>query len=70
MPFVTAGRENSAAVRIHYEDHGSGSPLVLMHGYAQNEHSREKQEAALLTAGHPRDHLRPARHRPRLRPRC
>jgi non-heme chloroperoxidase len=52
MPFVTAGRENSAAVRIHYEDHGSGSPVVLVHGYAQNGHSWEKQEAALLTAGH------------------
>jgi non-heme chloroperoxidase len=52
MPFVTAGRENSAAVRIHYEDHGSGSPVVLVHGYAQKGHSWEKQEAALLAAGH------------------
>ena len=34
MPFVTAGRENSAAIRIYYEDHGSGSPVVLVHGYA------------------------------------
>ena len=52
MPFVTAGRENSAAIRIYYEDHGSGSPVVLVHGYAQNGRSREKQEAALLAAGH------------------
>jgi non-heme chloroperoxidase len=52
MPFVTVGRENSAAIRIYYEDHGSGSPLVLVHGYAQNGHSWEKQEAALLAAGH------------------
>jgi non-heme chloroperoxidase len=43
MPFVTAGRENSAAIRIHYEDHGSGSPLVLVHGHAQNGHSRENR---------------------------
>ena len=42
MPFVTAGRENSAAIRIYYEDHGSGSPVVLVHGYAQNGHSWEK----------------------------
>jgi non-heme chloroperoxidase len=52
MPYVTAGRENSAAVRIYYEDHGSGSPVVLVHGYGQNGHSWEKQEAALLAAGH------------------
>jgi len=52
MPFVTVGHENSAAVRIYYEDHGSGSPVVLVHGYAQSGNSWEKQEAALLAAGH------------------
>ena len=52
MPFVTVGRENSAAIRLYYEDHGSGSPVVLVHGYALNGHSWEKQEAALLAAGH------------------
>jgi non-heme chloroperoxidase len=40
---VTVGRENSAAIRIYYEDHGSGSPVVLVHGYALNGHSWEKQ---------------------------
>jgi pimeloyl-ACP methyl ester carboxylesterase len=48
MPFVTVGRENSAAIRIYYEDHGSGSPVVLVHGYALNGHSWEKQEAASI----------------------
>jgi non-heme chloroperoxidase len=52
MPYVTVGRENSAAIRIYYEDHGSGPPVVLVHGYALNGHSWEKQEAALLAAGH------------------
>ena len=52
MSFVTVGRENSAAIRIYYEDHGSGPPVVLVHGYALNGHSWEKQEAALLAAGH------------------
>src|ERR1700754_4649784 len=52
MPFVTVGRENSAAIRIYYEDHGSGSPVVLVHGYALNGPSWEKQETALLAAGH------------------
>ena len=52
MPFVTVGRENSAAVRIYYEDNGSGPPVVLIHGYALNGQSWEKQETALLAAGH------------------
>jgi non-heme chloroperoxidase len=52
MPFVTVGRENSAAIRIYYEDHGSGSAVVLVHGYALNGGSWEKQEAALLAAGY------------------
>jgi non-heme chloroperoxidase len=52
MPYVTVGRENSAAIRIYYEDHGCGWPVVLVHGYALNGHSWEKEEAALLAAGH------------------
>jgi non-heme chloroperoxidase len=52
MPYVTVGQENSAAIRIYYEDHGSGPPVVLVHGYALSGHSWEKQEAALLAAGH------------------
>jgi non-heme chloroperoxidase len=52
MPYVTVGQENSAAIRIYYEDHGSGPPVVLVHGYALNGHSWEKQEAALLASGH------------------
>ena len=52
MPYVTVGRENSAAIRIYYEDHGSGPPVVLVHGYGLNGHSWEKQEAALLAAGY------------------
>jgi non-heme chloroperoxidase len=52
MPFVAVGRENSAATRIYYEDHGTGSPVVLVPGYALTGHSWEKQEIALLAAGH------------------
>src|SRR6202046_5961212 len=51
MPYVTVGRENSAAIRIYYEDHGSGPPVVLVHCYGLNGHWWEKQEAALLAAG-------------------
>jgi non-heme chloroperoxidase len=52
MPFVTVGRENSAAIRIYYEDHGSGPPVVLVHGYLLDGQSWEKQEAALLDTGY------------------
>src|ERR1700730_19280064 len=52
MSVIKVGQENSTAIEIYYEDHGSGSPVVLVHGYALNGHSWEKQEAALLAAGH------------------
>ncbi|MFF5553927.1 alpha/beta hydrolase, partial [Streptomyces olivaceoviridis] len=29
MGFVTVGRENSEAIELYYEDHGSGRPVVL-----------------------------------------
>jgi non-heme chloroperoxidase len=51
MPYVTAGTENSADIEIYYEDHGSGQPVVLIHGYPLDGSSWEKQTAALLDAG-------------------
>jgi non-heme chloroperoxidase len=52
MPYVTVGKENSGDIELYYEDHGSGSPVVLIHGYPLNGASWEKQTAALLEAGH------------------
>ena len=52
MPRVTVGTENDAAIEIHYEDHGSGSPVVLIHGYPLNGNSWERQERALMAAGY------------------
>jgi non-heme chloroperoxidase len=52
MPYLTVGRENTGDVRIYYEDHGAGTPVVLVHGYLADARSWEKQEAALLTAGY------------------
>ncbi|MFE9361030.1 alpha/beta fold hydrolase [Streptomyces olivaceoviridis] len=52
MGFVTVGRENSEAIELYYEDHGSGRPVVLIHGYPLNGHSWEKQERVLLEAGY------------------
>jgi pimeloyl-ACP methyl ester carboxylesterase len=33
MPYVTVGKENSGNIELYYEDHGSGKPVVLIHGY-------------------------------------
>jgi len=52
MPYVTVGKENSGNVDLYYEDHGSGNPVVLIHGYPLSGASWEKQLAALLNAGY------------------
>ncbi len=52
MPYVTVGKENSGEIELYYEDHGSGAPIVLIHGYPLNGASWEKQLPALLTAGY------------------
>jgi pimeloyl-ACP methyl ester carboxylesterase len=51
MPYVKVGKENSAAIELYYEDHGSGDPVVLIHGYPLSGASWEKQVPALLAAG-------------------
>ena len=50
--YFTVGKENSTPIDLYYEDHGSGSPVVLIHGWPLNGASWEKQTAALLAAGH------------------
>jgi pimeloyl-ACP methyl ester carboxylesterase len=52
MSYVTVGKENSTDIHLYYEDHGSGDPIVLIHGYPLNGASWEKQIPALLEAGH------------------
>jgi peroxiredoxin len=52
MPFLTVGHENSADIRLHYEDHGVGRPVVLIPGYPLDGRSWERQEAALLGEGY------------------
>lgn len=51
MPLVKVGTESSADVNIHYEDHGTGQPIVLIHDYPLNGNSWERQERELLAAG-------------------
>ena len=50
MPYVTVGKENSPNIELYYEDHGSGPPVVLIHGYPLSGASWEKQVPALLDA--------------------
>jgi peroxiredoxin len=52
MAFVTVGTENSTDIELYYEDHGSGQPVVLIHGYPLDGSSWEKQATALLDAGY------------------
>src|SRR6202790_3323560 len=52
MPYVTVGKENSSIIELYYEDHGSGIPVVLIHGYPLSGASWEKQVPALLNAGY------------------
>jgi non-heme chloroperoxidase len=51
MPYVDVGTENSGAIEIFYEDHGSGSPVVLIHGYPLSGRAWDKQVPVLLDMG-------------------
>jgi pimeloyl-ACP methyl ester carboxylesterase len=52
MPYIKVARENTGGVDLYYEDHGTGHPVVLIHGWPQSGRAWEKQVAALLEAGH------------------
>jgi len=52
MSYVSVGKENSTDIRLYYEDHGLGDPVILIHGYPLNGASWEKQIPALVNAGH------------------
>ena len=52
MPYITVGKENGSAIELYYEDHGSGQPIVLIHGYPLSGASWEKQLPVLLEAGY------------------
>ena len=51
MPMVTVGQENDADIEIYYEDHGSGQPVVLIHGYPLSGRAWDKQVP--VAAGRP-----------------
>jgi pimeloyl-ACP methyl ester carboxylesterase len=51
MPRLQVGTENGAPVEIHYQDVGSGKPVVLIHGWPLSGRSWEAQVPALVGAG-------------------
>jgi non-heme chloroperoxidase len=51
MGYVTVGMENSEPIELYYEDHGSGSPVVLIHGFPLSGRAWERQERALIAQG-------------------
>lgn len=52
MSYVVVGKENAEDIQLYYEDHGSGQPVVLIHGYPLNGRSWERQQRVLLAAGY------------------
>jgi len=51
MPTLTVTDDNRS-IDLYYEDHGSGSPVVLIHGWPLSGRSWEAQVPALVEAGH------------------
>jgi non-heme chloroperoxidase len=52
MPMIPVGQENSADIEIYYEDHGSGRPVLLIHGYPLSGRAWDKQVPVLLERGY------------------
>ena len=52
MPYINVGEENSGKINLYYEDHGTGKPVVLVHGWPLSGRSWEKQVPVLLDAGY------------------
>ena len=51
MPYLKVGQENTGSIELYYEDHGSGQPVVLIHGYPLSGRAWERQVPMLLDDG-------------------
>lgn len=51
MPFITNTQANKD-VTIHYEDYGSGQPVILIHGWPLSRKSWEQQVWKLVESGY------------------
>jgi pimeloyl-ACP methyl ester carboxylesterase len=52
MATLTVGTENGIPIDLHYTDHGTGAPVVLIHGWPLSGRAWEPQIAALIADGH------------------
>src|SRR4051794_22406266 len=52
MPYCTVETENDAPIKIYYEDHGRGQPVVLLHGFPDSGRLWRRQVPALTGAGY------------------
>ena len=52
MARLTVGTENGSPIELYYEDHGTGKPVVLVHGWPLSGRSWENQVPAIIEAGH------------------
>ncbi|WP_159806156.1 alpha/beta fold hydrolase [Cellulomonas citrea] len=52
MAVITVGTDNSTDIELYYEDHGTGQPVVLIHGYPLDGASWERQSRELIAAGY------------------
>ncbi|MGH3989172.1 MAG: alpha/beta fold hydrolase, partial [Pseudonocardiaceae bacterium] len=52
MARVTVGEGNGTPIELYYEDHGSGQPVILIHGWPLSSRSWEHQVPALVQDGY------------------
>jgi non-heme chloroperoxidase len=52
MGRLTVGSQNGTDIQLYFEDHGSGQPVVLIHGFPLDGQAFEAQHLALLEAGY------------------
>jgi len=50
MPYIPIGKEIPGDIDLYYKAHGTGKPVVLIHGWLLSGRSWEKQVLALSAA--------------------
>ena len=52
MARVSVSEGNDTSIDLYYEDHGSGQPVILIHGWPLSSRSWEHQVPALVEDGY------------------
>lgn len=52
MAKIAVGTEYGTPIELYHEDHGTGKPVVLIHGWPLSARSWEHQVPALIGAGY------------------